>query len=192
MAEKKDEIQENFDRLAVKLNLVNQPKSILNEGKLVTEFEANGKKYYIFPPKKVFGIGRQLAYWNIETTFGLGRSLLGIYQFFVDQYQGQLQLMRADSKKEWTELQDKNLRRAINHMDSFKENLTKRFPPALYMCTLFIVTEDEDLAEWDWKLAEAKIDDWLTENLSPFDFFSLALSFSTRSQEIINAIYQTS
>ena len=191
MAKKKDETQDNFERLAVKLNLVNQPKPLFPDGKMVTEFVANGTTYYIFPPKNVFGIGRQLAYWNIETMFGLGRSLLGIYEMFVQNYQNQLRLMKATGD-DWTKIQDENIRDAINHQDSFKEHLTKRFPPALYMCTLFIVTEGEDLGEWDWKQADKKIDDWLTENLNPFDFFSLALSFSKRCQEIINAIYPTS
>ena len=44
-----------------------------------------------------------------------------------------------------------------------------------------MIKEGEDLNVWNWEMAIDKIADWKAENLSPTDFFSLALHFATDS-----------
>jgi hypothetical protein len=74
----------------------------------------------------------------------------------------------------------------MNNYDSFKGKYTSRYPAALYICTLFIVRENEDLSDWDFDLANEKIDDWVAENLAVVDFFGLALASSQECQNLIN------
>ena len=83
-----------------------------------------------------------------------------------------------------------------NFVDAIKGNTKdskfcdlRRLPKAYYLCTLFIIKEGEDLKAWSPKLAHEKIDDWIKENLNPFDFFSLALHSSKACQEIMKTDY---
>ena len=63
---------------------------------------------------------------------------------------------------------------------------------AYYLCTLFFIKEGEDLKEWSFELADAKINDWIKENINALDFFSIARVFSDESQETLQENYQDS
>lgn len=59
--------------------------------------------------------------------------------------------------------------------DSDLRNLDKRYDPLFLICTLFIVTEDEDVTEWNEKMANDKIVNWNKE-YDPFFFIRLAMN----------------
>ena len=83
---------------------------------------------------------------------------------------------------------NKFLRDALNNLDSFKGELTSRYPAAYYICTLFIIKEGEDLSKWNFESADEKINDWTEANLKAVDFLGLALATSKESQAIIKNI----
>ena len=52
----------------------------------------------------------------------------------------------------------------------------ERHSPLLLICTLFIIKEGENLAEWNESEAIEKIEDWTMEGYAMTDFFGLAVS----------------
>lgn len=181
---KKDKIRVEFDKAFDRLGIINQPKTLFKDGKIPTEFEANGTKYIIVPMEQAFNFERQIAYQNFEIAFALNQTPQEIANRFVKQYHNQIRLMQATGDN-WTKLQDENLRDCLNSVDSIKGEHTKRLSAAYYMCSLFIIREGEDLSKWSWEDAYKKIEDWTEENLNPFDFFTLALQSSKSSLEIL-------
>lgn len=187
-----DILKEKFDKTLKKIGAINKPKSLLNdEGKLITEFVANGNKYSICTPDKCFNIDRQVAFHNIETAFALNQTPTSIKQRFNKNLETIMRIMQAKGS-DWNKLMETLLRDSLNNLDSFKGELTSRYPMAYYLCTLFIIREGEDLSSWDFELADSKIDDWVKENIAATDFFGIALASSKDCQEIIAGNYQDS
>jgi len=180
----KDSLRDEFDKVSKKIGLINSPKSLIEDGVMVSEFEANGIKYHILPADKVFNIDRQVAYHNINTAFALNQTPTSIKLRFSEFLQTIIRLM-STKDVEHTKLMEKLLRDALNNNDSFKGELTSRYPAAYYLCTLFIIKEGEDLGAWNFDLANEKIEDWTKENIRAVDFFGLALASSKECQEII-------
>jgi hypothetical protein len=181
---KTDKIRDEFDKVMDKLEIINRPKSLFENGKVKTEFEANGKKYAVLPMQKVFNFGRQLAYQNFELAFAINQTPQEIADRFVKLYENQIRLM-ASTGTDWMKYQDENLRDCLNSVDSMKGEHTKRLPSAYFICSLFICKEGEDLSSWSWEDALEKVEDWTKENLNPWDFFTLALRSSKNSMEIL-------
>jgi hypothetical protein len=180
----KDELQENFNNVLSKMKVINKPRSLIVDGKFETEFKANGVLYRVMPPDQIFNIDRQVAYHNIETAFALNQTPTSIKRRFIETYNNIIRLMKATGD-DWQKTMDKLLRDCLNNVDSFKGELTSRYPAAYYICTLFIIKKDEDLNTWNFEMANEKIDDWVKENLSATDFFGLALAISKELQTIL-------
>lgn len=178
-------LEQELEATAKKLGLINMPKSLIVDGKFQREFMANGKQYAILSAEKCFNINRQLAYQNLELIFATNQTPTSIKTRFKETYDTILRMLSPE-KDSWTRHFDKLLRDAMNNYDSFKGKYTSRYPAALYICTLFIVRENEDLSDWDFDLANEKIDDWVAENLAVVDFFGLALASSKECQNLIN------
>jgi hypothetical protein len=186
-----DVLKDKFEETLKKIGVINKPISLIEDGNLKTEFVANGNKYAILPPDKVFNIGRQVAYHNIQTAFALNQTPTQIKQRFNKNLQTVIKLMEAKGA-DWTKLMETFLRDSLNNIDSFKGEFTSKYPMAYYLCTLFFIKEGEDLKEWSFELADAKIDDWIKENINALDFFSIARVFSDESQETLQENYQDS
>jgi len=185
-----DKMQEEFEKTTQMFKAQNMPKRLVNDGVFVTEFEANGKKYKVMKPNEVFNISRATAYTNIKIAFDLCQTPTQIKLLFLEMKGYFIQMFNADSATEKARLLDLLLRCVWGAEDSFKGEFTKMYPPGLYICTLFVVAENEDLAEdCTWESANEKIKDWHKENLNAYDFFLLALSSSTESQEIMKQNY---
>jgi hypothetical protein len=61
-----------------------------------------------------------------------------------------------------------------NLMKGIADKVDKRENVVLRICSLYLVTEDEDVTKWSEELAKQKINDWETEGYAMTDFFSLA------------------
>ena len=61
-----------------------------------------------------------------------------------------------------------------NLLSGVADRLDKREPVMLRICSLFLITDGEDVNEWSEELAKGKIDDWSKEGYAINDFFSLA------------------
>jgi len=179
-----DILADKFAETMQKIKAINAPKSLIENGKFKSEFIANGTKYIVMPPDKVFNIDRQVAYHNIETAFSLNQTPTAIKKRFIDLWENIIRLMKATGD-DWNKNMNTLLRDCMNNLDSFKGELTSRYPAAYYICTLFIIKEGEDLSGWSFEQADNKINDWVKENIKAVDFFGLALATSEESQTII-------
>lgn len=185
-----DKMKENFVTTAEKFKAQNLPKRIVKDGSFLTSFMANGYRYQIMMPEEIFNIGRQTAYNNIKLAFDACQTVTEIKQRFVDIKHCYLGLVHAEGQEK-ARLTDLLLKTIWNAEDSFKGEFTSKYPAALYLCTLFVIKEDEDLSKWSWDLANQKINDWDIENISCYDFFLLALYSSEESLEIMKQNYQS-
>jgi hypothetical protein len=182
-----DKIKEQFNKTLEKINAINKPVSLIENGVFKKEFTANGTKYVILPADEVFNINRQVAYHNIETAFALNQTPTDIKLRFNETWQTIIKLMSAKGDEK-DKLMNKFLRDALNNLDSFKGELTSRYPAAYYICSLFIIKEGEDLGKWNFESADEKINDWTEANIKAVDFLGLALATSKESQAIIKNI----
>jgi hypothetical protein len=182
---KKDILEMSFNEVMQKIRAINAPKTVLVDGQFPKMFVANGTKYVVMSPQDCFNIDKQMAYHNIKIAFDLNQSPTSIKQRFASTLDILIRLFDANDI-ERIKLRKKLLQDALNNMESFKGSLTSRYPAALYLCTIFIIREGENLSSnWTFEGAKLKIDDWLMENYNPFDFFGLALASSQESQQII-------
>lgn len=123
-------------------------------------FKANGHEYTIVD---TMSIERWKYLEDFQDLLGWGRS-------FDDMFK---QLRRV------YELMDEgkqNEPRIIIHnlLTGVKDKLEKRYHPALMLCTLFVVREDEDQTVYDEEFMKGKIKDWTEEGYDVNDFFQLA------------------
>ena len=177
-----DLLEEQFKKTLQKIGAINAPKSLIKDGKYVEEFTANGTKYIMQEADKVFNINRQVAFNNLEIAFALNQTPTSIRLRFKKIYNTVIRLSGRDN---WEKNMETLIRDSINNLDSFKGELTSRYPAAYYLCTLFITRENEDLSTWDFELADKKIDDWVAENIRAVDFFGLALAVSQECKKIL-------
>lgn len=125
-------------------------------------FEANGKTYFI---NKTLNVERFRIFERLQAHIGFSVNFETLYGKLKEAYEALNKGKVADAAVKldnvinavWSRLEDKSI-------------------PALEMCTLFLVTEDEDLKSWDKELAKKKIDDW-KRDFAMDDFFQLAFNF---------------
>ena len=73
-----------------------------------------------------------------------------------------------------------------NLMNGVARNVDKRLHPSLLLCTLFIVSDDEDLSFWDEESQAAKIEDF--SDIDSADFFLLAANVVSGFIEIYQEV----
>lgn len=126
------------------------------------EFEANGHKYYL---ESEITTERYKWYekYSLELAYGLDFAS-------VHNNLGNIIKIFNDGK-------DVEAKAGLYNMyTSLKTRLEDRSDRALRLCTLFILREGENPAEYDLKLANEKIKDWEAEGYSMNDFFTLAFN----------------
>lgn len=140
------------------------------------EFPANGRTYKI---KNTLTVSRFNEFEKLQNHFGFGMSFDALY-------------------KRLSEIEDLfNKGKSVEAFASFwniKEGIAHRLEdrshPALLLCSLFIVTEDEDLTGWNEKEQKIKIEDWNKEGYDVNDFFVLASNLVTNFLPIYGEIFQ--
>jgi len=123
-------------------------------------FECGGKKYRIIDDP---GFIRFRVLQEISLEFGFSSTFLDIFNSLTVCYDVLNKGQFADSAV-----------RIYNLLEGVKR-ASEKYDPALRLCTLFIIEENEDLLIWDEGLAKAKIDCWAKE-LEVGPFFNLAAS----------------
>ena len=82
--------------------------------------------------------------------------------------------------------------KVVGLRDALNERLTDRVHPALLLCTLFFLREDEDPKKLDEKIAKEKIQDWRDYGFAIQDFFvvasNLVIGFRESYEEAIQTI----
>ncbi len=141
------------------------------------EFTANGKTYKI---KNTLTISRHMEFEKLQSHYGFGLTFEGIVKKINDA------ISLADKGRgveAWSTV--------LNLRDGIASRLDERSHPALLLCSLFIVTENEDLTTWNEQEQRAKVEDWNKEGYDVNDFFVLASNLVSGFLPIYGEIFQS-
>ena len=177
-----DEIKNRLEKTDAKIKGVVGVKSIKDGDTYKKDFTANGTNYKILPIDEVFTVERMTAYQNINLMFSLASTPVEIHKAIQRYKDIIIRMCSVETKVKAT---DELIRHTYNLLDSFQNN-TNRFPQGLYICTLFIIRENENISKWSFDLADEKINDWAAEGLNMVDFLGLAIAHSVECQKILN------
>lgn len=126
-------------------------------------FEANGTKYYI---KNTLTVERFIEFEKLQNHFGFGLSFSQV----VERLNKSIDFANKGKGVEaWNVI--------FNLRDGIAGRIEDRTHPALLICTLFIVTEKEDITTWNEKEQSSKLEDWRKEGIDIQDFFQLTSNF---------------
>lgn len=145
----------------------------LSNGQIAPTFQTKDKTYLIIPPEDGVGFHRwgELMKRLISFQFGM-RNSSQIIEYFNE-------LMASGSELKREGMVNVHYVKGIAmFLDGITEQSDERNMVAAYICTIFIVSEGEDLSKWSVSEADAKIADWNAHNYDFNDFFTLALRLS--------------
>lgn len=139
-------------------------------------FEANGTTYYI---RNTLTIGRFPVFEKLQNHYAWGLEFEQLYNKV-----NQIKELFDKGKSVDAFYLLENTRLGI------KDRVENRQHPALLICSLFMVTENEDITKWDEAIAKKKIEDWKIEGYAINDFFQFASNFVKGFIRIYNEISQ--
>ena len=153
-------------------NFPKQPlKSIMVDNKPKRTFVANDQKYIILTGEEALGVNRWSAYEKLQSMLGFNTSIQSLVNQIHEIEQDLTKVMQGKS------VLLQVVKRVSQLKDAIKGDIEGRFSKALYICTLFIIREGEDISKWSMSDAESKIDDWANEAIAINDFLTLALRY---------------
>ena len=139
-------------------------------GQLKPVFKANGNYYKITHWPNGVPIKRWHLYELFSLSFSYNRDPVEIYN-----HNAKAEAMLRDILRQKGGVDAIDV---IQHLKASQDGILElnpnRFNRALYVCSLFIIGENEDVKTWSQEIAEQKINDWVTEGLAIDDFFILA------------------
>ena len=144
---------------------------------VVSEFHANGQKYYIRRPEEGLPLIRYERLQELSTVTAFD----GTYTEIISKVNGLIEKANTLVTKQ------PKLNELFLDIENIKQSLSKtdrNWDYSLLTCTLFVVKPDEDLAKWDQREQEKKIDDWNQAGLLMQDFFFLVVYWAVRSHEL--------
>ena len=144
------------------------------EGHVLKEFKANGTNYNILDANSVVGIKRLNLYTKFRTMLAFNlENFQGLFDLIKEMENNLGKMIMGDG------VAASSLAASIKTLkDSLVDFGEAKYSISMILCTLFIVTDKEDLSTFDNSHAEKKIQDWETEGYLAHDFFLLALNFS--------------
>lgn len=143
------------------------PREPNNPNKFMPKFQTNEHTYTIIGDAGI-GFERYTIFQKLSLKRGFGRDFAQIYEALEKIKLGiagetTVSRLRADSIVAITALQD-----------SVADFGNEQFDSALWLCTLFVLRDDEDVATYSETLALEKINDWASYGYSELDFFFLS------------------
>ncbi len=123
---------------------------------------ANGKEYKLL---KELTIARFKELDKLEVEFFYGFNMQELFDKLKEIYELINKGKLADTPV-----------KVHNLMTGVADKVDKREPVMLRICSLFLVTDDEDIHKWSEESAREKIMDWTEEGYAMSDFFTLAAS----------------
>jgi hypothetical protein len=124
---------------------------------------ANGKEYKIL---KELPIARFKELDAMEVEFYYGVDMQTMFNKLKEAFEAMNKSKIADASV-----------KVHNLMKGIADKVDKREHIVIRICSLFLVTEDEDVTKWDEDLAVEKGKDWAAEGYSMSSFFSLVANF---------------
>lgn len=155
------------------------PKGLVNleTGQSVSEFVANGQKYYIRKPEQGLPLLRYERLQELSTVTAFDAT----YGEIISKVNGLIEKANSLVTKQ------PKLNELFLDIENIKQSLSKKdrnWDYSLLTCTLFIVKPDEDLTKWEQIEQERKIEDWQQAGYSMHDFFFLVYYWAVRSHEL--------
>lgn len=143
------------------------------------EFTANGNKYYIISPEDGCSLRR---YTEIRQALAVVFSGFtpADYIRMIDDALGYVNLIGTKEQK------TSELALLLNNMKQAAAGARVEWPKVAWAATYFILRENEDVATYDKKLAQAKMDDWAAENIDCFNLFFCCLLWENKHNEQLN------
>lgn len=144
-----------------------------------TEFVANGHTYFV--------------QHNLELSVARDR-WLERYSLYASLGRDASSLL-AEVRRIYDFLNESKIADAVVTADNLMRgaaDLLSRESPILYICTLFINRENEDLKGYDPELAKQKIADWNTAGITKRFFLSWGLSFLRITDENLSVLTRIS
>lgn len=143
------------------------PREPGNPNKFMQQFKTDVHTYQIIGDAGL-GFERYTLFQKLSLKRGFGRDFAQIYEALEKIKLGiagetTVARLRADSIVSITALQD-----------SVADFGNEQFDAALWLCTLFVLREGEDVASYSETVAEEKIKDWAAYGYSELDFFFLS------------------
>lgn len=142
-------------------------------GKWVSQFQANGNKYYIRSASDGLGFKRYVEMKRLL-------SVVGFDATYSEQLAALNRMTAAANTLVSKSPQLDLLFREIENMRESIKRADRKWDYSLFAATLFIVRPDEDLNEWSESIASEKIDDWAAEGLHEQDFFLLVILWASQ------------
>lgn len=150
---------------------------------IVSEFTANGQKYFIRRPEDGLPLLRYERLQELSTVTAFDST----YGEILSKVNGLIEkansLVTKQPKLNELFLDIENIKQSLNKKD-------RNWDYSLLTCTLFIVRPDEDLNKWEQLEQEKKIEDWNEAGLNMMDFFFLVVYWAVRSHELRLSISQ--
>jgi hypothetical protein len=141
-----------------------------------SHFEAKGVTYHVKPS---LSVERYRWFEKLQLDFGFGHTFKELYDM----------LQKAvDLANKGKGLESWNI--VFNIKESVGKNLDNRAHTSMYICSLFIVTEEEDLTKWDEQEADQKIKNWNDEGYDVNCFFRLAANLVNGYITALDEIFQ--
>lgn len=154
-------------------------------GSVAPTFVANGNRYTILDPEDGIGIVRytELQKMIIPAQHGFN-SFLDMYNYWEQEGMKLMTLQGEGAVKLGYADMVNNFKRNVSKMDN------DRFVQAVQICSIFIIGDGEDTANYSYSNAQKKIQDWADENFNVFDFFALALGRLKDYSTVYSAEYE--
>lgn len=153
-----------------------------NSGKWVSQFEgASGEKYFIRSP--INGIGPK-RYTELMKRY----PAIGFDSTFEALFQNLEAATNAANTIGSREPKLSDLFAALSNMGEGIRRNDRQWQASLMICTLFIVTENEDLTTWNIDDARQKVEDWNKAKIHEQDFFFLVSFWRALSAKWFEAL----
>ena len=140
-------------------------------------FIANGKEYFI---RNTMTVERFSQFEKLQNHYAFGLSFSQIHDKLKDAVDF---ANKGKGVEAWNVI--------FNLKEGIVYRIEDRMHPALLLCSLFMVTENEDITKWDEQLAKHKIEDWKKEGIDINDFFQFASNFVSGFIKIYDEISQS-
>lgn len=143
-----------------------------NDGGLEA-FNTPSHKYTPIKVGSAMSVRRWTAYERLNIAFGFNRTFTQLYESVV-----QMENLVASDAPFITIRKE-----LILSLNSFKKGIVEesktRYNHAFYLCTIFILKDDQKLSEWTIEDAEQTIQDWEENEVNEQDLFFFALNVSS-------------
>lgn len=152
-------------------------------GQWVSEFDAGGKKYYIRSPDEGLSLRRYTKLKQLLAEVGFDAS-------YSEQLAKLNELIGHANSLVTTSPRMDLLFSGLDNMRQAIQQSQRDWDKSFYAATLFIVTDGENLNEWDERLAEQKIQDWNEAQFHEQDFFLLAMYWASLMTQELNESWE--